>query len=243
MIKHVIFDCFGTLIDTGSGSLDAARQILENVGGKQDVKEFYKKWKQIKKDMMSEEAVQTEEVFHTAEMLHTDKMFLSEKKLFELSLAKIFELYGIQADASKEVEPMIRTLFGVRKVYADVQDILCELEKAGIEYAIGSTTDTDSLMHFLNLNHLTFDKIFTSEDMKAYKPDPKFYETILERTGWKVQDCLFVGDSLIDDVMGPQRVGMKAVLLDRKGEYPGTSHEVKPDYVISSLAELKNLLN
>lgn len=225
MIKHVIFDCFGTLIDTGAGSLDATGQILRNVGGKQDVREFYKKWKQIKKGMMLKGPFQT------------------EKKLFELSLAQVFEFYGIHADSSKEVEPMIRTLFGDRRVFADVEAALNVLDETGVEYAIGSTTDTDSLMYFLELNHLKFDKIFTSEDMETYKPDPRFYKTILERTGWKAKDCLFVGDSLTDDVIGPKSVGMRAVLLDRKGEYQGTDKEVQPDFVISSLSELNSVIH
>ena len=32
MIKHIIFDCFGTLIDTGTGSRDAVKSILARVG-------------------------------------------------------------------------------------------------------------------------------------------------------------------------------------------------------------------
>ena len=33
--------------------------------------------------------------------------------------------------------------------------------------------------------------------------------------------ALFVGDSLSHDVEGPRSAGMSAVLLDRKGRYPG----------------------
>ena len=47
MIKHIIFDCFGTLIDTGTGSKDAVEQILRNVGSDADARVFYKDWKKI----------------------------------------------------------------------------------------------------------------------------------------------------------------------------------------------------
>ena len=91
MIKHIIFDCFGTLIDTGTGSKDAVEQILRNVGSDADARVFYKDWKKIKKEMM------------------LSGSFKKKKKLFEISLSDTFLKYNISADASKEVEPMIRS--------------------------------------------------------------------------------------------------------------------------------------
>ena len=55
MYKNIIFDCFGTLIDTGSGSIGAVRKILGNIGLDVDAKEFYSEWKSIKKKLMSDE--------------------------------------------------------------------------------------------------------------------------------------------------------------------------------------------
>ena len=223
MIKHVIFDCFGTLIDTGSGSRKAVKTILNNVKADVDVNEFYKCWKNIKKKMMR------------------DSVFRTEKKLFELSLAEAFAEYGIEADAAVEVKPMIDSLFGERFVFDDVKPALESLKEAGVDYAIGSTTDTDSLEYFLKFNELKFDIIFTSEDMKVYKPDRRFYETIIERTGWNIDECIFVGDNIIDDVYGPKSIGMKAILLDRKGTYDESDCKVKPDYVIKTLREIEDI--
>lgn len=224
MIKHIIFDCFGTLIDTGTGSKDAVEQILRNVGSDADARVFYKDWKKIKKEMMLSGSFQT------------------EKKLFEISLSDTFLKYNISADASKEVEPMIRSLFGERHAFPDVTETLRMLDEAGVEYAIGSTTDTDSLQYFLDLNRLTFEHVFTSEDMKVYKPDKRFYERILALSGWNLDECLFVGDNIVDDVKGPKSIGMKAVLLDRKGSFDEAGADVKPDYVIRSLTELEKLI-
>jgi len=224
MIKHIIFDCFGTLIDTGTGSRDAVKSILASVESDADCSEFYKDWKSIKKEMMK------------------SKSFQTEKKLFELSLSDTFKKYNIIADASKEVEPMIKSLFGERHAFPDVEDTLQMLDEAGVEYAIGSTTDTDSLQYFLEQNSLTFSHIYTSEDMKVYKPDKMFYERILELSGWDKDECLFVGDNIVDDVMGPKSIGMKAVLLDRKETFEETGADIKPDYVIHSLKELKGII-
>ena len=167
--------------------------------------------------------------------------FVNEKTLFEKSLGEMFAGYGIAADASVEVKPMIETLFSDRRVFADVKETLEKLAHKGIEYAIGSTTDTDSLLYYLKLNDLKFDRIYTSEDMKVYKPDPLFYKEILSRSGWKAEGCLFVGDSYVDDVCGPWKVGMKTALIDRKGTFHINETGRKPDYVIRTLLELENM--
>ncbi|MCR5609542.1 MAG: HAD family hydrolase [Lachnospiraceae bacterium] len=223
MICNIIFDCFGTLIDAGSGSVEATGQILKNVKSEENPQVFYKKWKTLKKDMMI-----------------GDK-FYSEKELFAISLNKMFEEYNIKADALKEVQPMIRVLFSERKVFKETKETLKMLDEKGIRYAIGSTTDTDSIEYFLKQNELNIENVFTSEDMRVYKPFPRFYEEILKSTGWDVDECLFVGDNLIDDIKGPQSIGMKAVLIDRKSTYDINSG-IKPDYIISSLNELENII-
>lgn len=224
MIKHIIFDCFGTLIDTGNNSIKAVEQILLNVGAHADAREFYKVWKAKKRQKMNM------------------PVFLNEKTLFEISLSETFAQYGIAADASKEVKPMILSLFAERLVFPDVHEALGKLAKEHVDMAIGSTTDTDSLRYYLEWNQLSFSHIYTSENMQVYKPNVKFYETILRRSGWLAEECLFVGDSYLDDVCGPQKIGMKTALLDRKAFYKNAELSPQPDFVIHSLFELVNIM-
>lgn len=219
MTRHILFDCFGTLLDTGSGSIRAVERILHHAGVSLDVKEFYAEWKAEKK--------------HLA---HTPP-FRSEKVLFAESLGLLFKRHGIQADPRTEVEPMIESLFSTRPLFPDVRETLGELDRRGIDYAIASTTDTDSLLYYLAQSKLSVPRIFTSEDLQAYKPDPRFYQTILDQTGWDISECLFVGDSPEDDVFGPAAMGMSAILLDRKG-----NHKAFPHPRIRSLTELTKYL-
>lgn len=225
MIKHIIFDCFGTLIDTGNNSIKAVEQILFNIGFHVDAKEFYGAWKAKKRKKMN------------------SPFFLNEKTLFEISLSETFAQYGIVADASKEVEPMIRSLFAERLVFPDVHEVLGKLANENMDIAIGSTTDTDSLLYYLELNQLSFSRIYTSENMQVYKPNVNFYKTILRRSGWLAGECLFVGDSYMDDVCGPKKVGMKTMLLDRKRFYRATELSPQPDFVIYSLLDLINIMS
>ncbi len=49
MIKHVIFDFFGTISDTGTSSVDATAKILRNVDSDLDPTGFYNEWKTEKR--------------------------------------------------------------------------------------------------------------------------------------------------------------------------------------------------
>ena len=50
-----------------------------------------------------------------------------------------------------------------------------------------------------------------------------------------------MGDSYVDDVCGPWKVGMKTALIDRKGTFHINETGRKPDYVIRTLLELENM--
>ncbi len=44
-MKLIIFDAYGTLISTGTGSVDAVKKILELQDKDINPQEFYKEWK------------------------------------------------------------------------------------------------------------------------------------------------------------------------------------------------------
>ena len=223
MIKHVFFDCFGTLIDSRGVSAAATREILRSVGYDADPDEYYREWKKRRK-LMSAESV-----------------FRTEKEIFALTLADMFSVYGIDADADREVKPMIMVLFGERSAFPDAKPALGRLDAMGTDYALASNTDDDSLYHFLARTGLSFERIFTSESLRVYKPDPRFYSRVLNETGWAADECLFVGDSCEEDAAAPKRAGMLTALLDRFGRYAG-SDAPSADYVITTLGQLPGLI-
>jgi len=56
-----------------------------------------------------------------------------------------------------------------------------------------------------------------TENLKCYKPNPKFFRNILDDNGLAPQEVLFVGDSITDDILGPKAMGIKTVWIDRNG--------------------------
>ena len=231
MIKHIIFDFFGTISDTGTSSVDGTAQILKNVGSGIDPAVFYSEWKTVKRVRMDEEP------------------FYTEKEHYARILCELFEKYGIDADGRTEVKPYIDMLFGDRKVFPDALKCFEDLKAMGLDVVIGSTTDDDVLDHHLKMYGMVPDACFTSEDFKVYKPHPEFYRSILEKTGWDPSECLFIGDSLGDDVFGPKAEGMHAVWLNRKDKAFGDAfksgtikEEYAPDCIIKSLSELPGVI-
>ena len=87
-----------------------------------------------------------------------------------------------------------------------------------------------------------FDAIVVEGEFGIGKPDERVYRHALSQLDVQPSDALMAGDDLERDVLGPQRVGMRGVWVDRSGAFlakafPATSHE-RPFRVIQQLAEL-----
>lgn len=221
MIKALIFDAYGTLISTGNGSVDAARKILL-LNNRTDIsaERFYSDWKSYHK-------------FHIASL----KSFIKEETIFLYDLEKLYCDYNISGNAKEDVKIMLDTL-DKRKTFPETKAVLEKLSSV-YKVCIGSTTDTKPLMLDLQRNKLKIDKVFTSENLRYYKPQKEFYEAILNDLNIAPNEAMFIGDSLIDDVLGPQSVGISACRINRKNQ---KSAEIKPNYEITNLEELLLIL-
>src|SRR5262249_38599849 len=62
-----------------------------------------------------------------------------------------------------------------------------------------------------------FDSTVFSCAVGLRKPDPRIYTLACEELGIAPAEAIFVGDGANDELAGAQRVGMRAVLIHRKG--------------------------
>ena len=79
----------------------------------------------------------------------------------------------------------------------------------------------------------------SSSEHGYLKPDPSIFEAALQLAGVRADESMMVGDSLLHDIEGALRVGMRGVLVHRGDGLPGTGNIVP---VIRTLAELPALL-
>ncbi len=82
-----------------------------------------------------------------------------------------------------------------------------------------------------------FDAALLSCEIGWRKPAPIIYETMCERLGVAPSECLFVGDRLVEDIQGPQTLGMRAV-QSRQFRQEEPNPAIRPDAVIEGLDEL-----
>ncbi len=106
--------------------------------------------------------------------------------------------------------------------------------------AVASTTDAAPLLADLARAGLHTPHIFTSKGLRAYKPHPAFYRAVLQAMGLSPARALFVGDSLLDDVEGPSRAGMKTGWVNRAEK--AFSGKITPDYRLRNLDDLLTIL-
>ncbi|HSD58468.1 MAG TPA: TIGR01458 family HAD-type hydrolase [Methanotrichaceae archaeon] len=76
------------------------------------------------------------------------------------------------------------------------------------------------------------------------KPSPEFFRLALNDVGVKAEDAAMIGDDIMTDVAGAQRLGMKGILV-KTGKYRddlAKSSGVTPDLILESIASLAERL-
>ncbi len=129
--------------------------------------------------------------------------------------------------------------------YPDVLSTLTELKQRGYKLGVIANQNygTEDRLNNWNLHHF-FDVIAASAELRMAKPDSAFFEWALNQADCCPQNAVMVGDRMDNDMAPANRLGMHTVrLLRGLGAYhkPQTDDE-KPEYTISSLAKLLDLL-
>jgi putative hydrolase of the HAD superfamily len=120
-------------------------------------------------------------------------------------------------------------------------EVLGALRAAGIRTDVVSKGQTDKqrlCLHRLDLTR-RLDTVLISEETGLAKPDPRIYITALERLGIPASQTLFVGDSPVNDIQGPQRAGLWAAYLP-------TSHpllsDIQPEFILNHLNDVLRIV-
>ncbi len=89
-----------------------------------------------------------------------------------------------------------------------------------------------------------FSTVVSSFDVGVSKPCSRIFDIALKDSGEKATNCLMVGDRLDNDIGPAKRLGFKTVRIlgcYNDAQSPKNEFEV-PDYTISNLRELENIL-
>jgi FMN phosphatase YigB (HAD superfamily) len=65
-----------------------------------------------------------------------------------------------------------------------------------------------------------FKWVLCSQDEGIKKPDPLFFKRMMDESGFRANEILFVGDSMKLDIHPALQLGIHAVLIDRMNHFP-----------------------
>ena len=191
MVKAIIFDFWGTLVENGVWS--PVKQVKNILNLKLPFPEYIVR---MERAMMTSKFNELKEAFE-----NICKEFSIEPKK-----EKIEELIGIWNKSWLLAQP-----------YQELEEVLTKL-KEKYQIILVSNTDCFSVNKVLEKFALEkfFDKTYFSYELGLIKTDKSFFEQVIKDLGLTVNDCVMVGDSVQSDIMAAKNIGMKAVLIDRR---------------------------
>jgi len=138
--------------------------------------------------------------------------------------------------------PVDRLLYA----YPDTIDTLRWIKERGRSIGLISNTVFPERVHRRELKRFGIEPYLNfalfSSSFKLRKPHPSIFLHACELAGCSPQDCVYVGDRYVEDIVGPNGIGMPAILRAKPGrEYPP---DMPPDIRrIGALSELSRHLD
>lgn len=143
----------------------------------------------------------------------------------EEALPLLEEAFGLRGDGERRarIARVWHEARGGARLFPDALPALEELRTRGLRLALLSNTQSFDL-EVLECSLLPglLERVHLSCDTGRLKPEPEAYLALLRDLELPPEEALMVGDRLEDDVIAPRAVGLRALLLRRKGS--GLSH-------------------
>ncbi|MFE2383280.1 HAD family hydrolase [Streptomyces misionensis] len=154
-----------------------------------------------------------------------------------------FDLYAEREKRAAAGKP---EHFGESDLYPDVRDALAALRADGLWLGIAGNQTVRAGRILRELFSGDVDLIGTSDDWGASKPDRAFFDRVAEVVPAEVDEMLYVGDRVDNDIRPAREAGMHTALVHR-GPWAtiqwGTEEAEKlPTFRVKSLLELSGLI-
>ena len=218
MIKAVIFDLDGTLLDR-----DQSLKLF--------IRDQYKRYINKFKHILEEQYV-------TRFIELDNKGYVWKDKVYEQLLRE----YGISSLTWEQLlEDYINNFQHHCTPFPHMENVLQELKNRGL--LLGMITNGFTEFQLLNIHALGIEKymdtILVSEQEGMKKPQAEIFLRALERLGVKPEESIYIGDHPENDVTGARNVGMHAIW--KKDTFWG--QPFTDEHVIEDLEELLYKVN
>ena len=214
----VVFDAYGTLFNVNS----AAEKCKDKIGTKWEA--FANFWR-------------TTQLEYTwlRSLMKRHKNFW---EVTEDSLDKSMKVFNINESMKNE----LLNLYKILSPYPEVKGVLQDLKKKNFKLAIlsnGTPSLLNELVESNKLNNL-FDDLFSIEEVKIYKPDPRVYEIPIKKYKIKSDEITFLSANTWD-VSGGGNFGYNSIWVNRHNSVFDIL-DFQPKNEISNLTQLLDIV-
>ena len=217
-IKLIVFDAYGTLFDVNS----AAKKCKAKIGSNWE--SFANFWRMTQL-----------EYTWLRSLMGRHKNFW---QITEDSLDKSMKVFKID----KRMKNELLNLYKILATYPEVKKVLEKLKKKDFKLVILSNGTPELLNNLVNSNNLNnlIDDLFSIEEVKIFKPNPKVYEIPVKKYNIKPKEIIFLSANTWD-VSGGGNYGYNSIWVNRnKSQFDNLDYQ--PKYVISNLSQLLDII-
>lgn len=210
--KCILLDLDGTILDSRGAYLEAAKTAFEAMG---------------RKNVPSKTAMELPK--RLEQDLPIDNLLagLDREKFLQAYLKRFYKA------AAEKTEP-----------FPNVEETLGKLSaKAELALTTRRSVPAEDIFRVLEKFDLAkyFQKVITSLDTQNPKPDPEALIKCLQHLGAKADDCIVVGDSVVD-IRAGKNAGIRTVAV-LSGIFGRKELErEKPDLILKNISELPQFL-
>ena len=220
-VKAVLFDLGNTLVY--QEPYEAFQRILQANSVFKSIKEIREAFEKGNKECEAER-----------------RALLPPREFYVQLNVTILKHLGITRSVRRLAGEIDRQWFNFSKVhvYSDVKDSLRRLKQMRLKLGVvtdGYELDIEQILPRAGLEKF-FDVCVGADTTGKRKPEPEAFKYALKQLDVKPGEAIFVGDKLEQDYLAAQKVGMKAVLIQREGK------PVAGVKVITSLKEIFDVL-
>ena len=232
--KYLIFDVDDTLLSFYPAFTKAQEKIAMKLG--MDVTDEYRKldekcgWKAWKEcGLENTDTRDVQENYHTYYYQYIKKHYLY-----------LAQELGIEADAEELAACYIESISSSKELMElDTLKVYMELAKS---YSLVLATNgmesiqRPRISEFIPFTH----KAYISESIGHIKPTSAFYVSMIQDLRCEISECLMIGDSMTNDIIGAKEIGMDVCFYNPKRK--ARKEEIPVDYEIHGIAELLEIL-
>lgn len=215
MLKCVMFDVSGTLVDSDNALITTDRKFLVPWLNRNGYEIDFPKIKALREKYPGKK-------FYIN--LLREMRWKMKKTMFREMIQLFLDFYFLTLEPFEGVEYTLR-----------------HLRKKKLHLFVVSNSKRKYVDKSLEKLDFDFDKIISHEKTKSRKSELKPFKYLLERNFLKPGECLMVGDRLDEDAFS-RKLGIRFVWFPRR-KNPTRGEKEEYDYIIRRFGELKNIIN